>query len=76
MDVSYHSEWTSPIIKRNGQFQICGDFKQTVCPVLQIDTYPIPNIDDLYSKVSVREALFYETGLSDAYLQVPLDEES
>ena len=49
------SEWVSPIVpilKKNGQVWICGDFKQTVDPVLQIDKYPIPNIDDLYSKVS------------------------
>ena len=51
------SEWASsivPILKRNGQVRICGDFKQTVNPVLPIDKYPIPNIDDLYSKVSSR----------------------
>ena len=59
------SEWASPIVQvleRNGQVRICGDFKQTVNPVLQIDKYPIPNIDDLYSKVSEGGALFYETG--------------
>ena len=51
------SEWASPIVpvlKRNGQVRICGDFKQIVNPVLQIDKYPILNIDDLYSKVSGR----------------------
>ena len=72
------SEWASPIVpvlKRNGQVQICGDFKQTVNPVLQIDKYPIPNIDDLYSKVSGGR-YFMRLDLSDAYLQVPLDEES
>ena len=51
----YFSERASPIVlvlKRNGQVRICGDLKQTVCPILQIDKYPIPNIEDLYSKVS------------------------
>ena len=72
------SEWASPIVpilKRNGQLRICGDFKQTVYPVLQIYKYPIPNIDDLYSKVSGGR-YFTRLDLSDAYLQVPLDEES
>ena len=72
------SEWTSsivPVLKRNGQVRICGDFKQTVNPVLQIDKYPIPNVDDLYSKVSGGH-YFTRMDLSDAYLQVPLDEES
>ena len=62
------------VLKRNGQVRICGDFKQTVNPVLQIDKYPIPNIDDLYSKVSSGR-YFTRLNLSDAYL-VPLDEES
>ena len=72
------SEWASPIVpvlKRNGQVRICGDFKQTVNPVLQIDKYPIPNIDDLYSKVSGGR-YFKRLDLSNAYLQVPLDEQS
>ena len=72
------SEWASPIfpvLKRNGQVRICGDFKQTVKPVLQIDKYPFPNINDLYSKVSGGRH-FTLLDLSDAYLQVPLDEES
>ena len=72
------SEWASPIapvLKRNGQVRICGDFKQTVNPVLQIDKYPIPKIDNLYSKVSGKR-YFTRLDLSVAYLQVPLDEES
>ena len=53
--IFFFSEWASPIfpiLKRNGQDQFCGDFMQTVDPVLQIDKYPIPNIEDMYSKVS------------------------
>ena len=72
------SEWASPIVpvlKRNSQVRICGDFKQTVNPVLQIDKYPTPNIDDLYPKVSGGH-YFTQLDLSDAYWQVPLDEES
>ena len=72
------SEWASPIVpilKRNGQVRICGDFKQTVNPVLQIDKYPIPSIDDLYSKV-LGGCYFTRLDLSDAYLEVPSDKES
>ena len=74
----YFLEWVSPIVpvlKRNGQVRICGNFKQTVNPVLQIDKYPILNIDNLYSKVSGGH-YFTRLDLIDAYLQVPLDEES
>ena len=63
-----------PVLKRNSQVRICGDFKQTVNPVLHIDKYPILNTDDLYSKVSWGY-YFMRLDLSDTYLQVPLDEE-
>ena len=72
------SEWAFPIVpvlKRNAQVRICEDFKQTVNPFLQIDKYPISNINDLYSKVS-GGLYFTRLDLCDAYLQVPLDEES
>ena len=58
------SEWASPIVpilKRNRQVRIPGNFKQTVNSVLQIDMNLILNIDDLYSKILLK-ALFYDTG--------------
>ena len=74
----YFSKWASivSVLKRNGQVRICGDFKRIVNPVLQIDNYPIPNIDDLYFKVLVRWGSFISRDLSDTYLQVPLVEKS
>ena len=74
----YFSEWASiiPVLKRNGQVRICGNFKQTVNPVLQIDKYLIPNIHKLYSKVLVVGDYFMRLDFSDTYLQVLLDKES
>ena len=63
------SEWASSIV------WMCGDFKYTVNPVLQIDKYPIPNIDDLYFKISGGR-YFTRLDLSDAHLQVLFDEKS
>ena len=44
-----------------------------VDPVLQIDKYPIPNIDDLKSRGG---HYFTRLDLSETYLQVFLDKES
>ena len=72
-----HSDWASPIVavlKPDKQsVRICGDFKQTVNPVSKLDRYP--KIEDLFAKLS-KEKRYTKLDLSQAYLQVPLDEES
>lgn len=44
------AEWAAPIVPvlkadKSG-VRICGDFRQTVNPVLKLDRYPIPRIED------------------------------
>ena len=73
------SEWASlivPVLKRNSQIRIFRNFKQTFNPVLHIDKYLIPNIDDLHSKVSGEGHYFTRLYLRDANLQVSLEKES
>ena len=74
-----HSEWATPIVavlKPDKKIvRICGDFKQTVNPVANLDQYPIPKIEDLFSTLSGGK-LFMKLELSQAYLQVPLNENS
>ena len=73
-----HSDWAVPIVpvlKANGEVRICGDYKLTVNKAAKVDQYPIPNIDDLYSKLSGGVA-YSKLDLSHAYEQVCLDSES
>ncbi|XP_030754775.1 uncharacterized protein K02A2.6-like [Sitophilus oryzae] len=73
-----HSDWATPIvpvIKSGGGIRICGDFKITLNPVLHVDQYPLPRIDELFSKL--RGGLeFTQIDLSNAYQQVKLNPES
>uniref|UniRef100_A0A8D8SLX0 Uncharacterized protein K02A2.6 n=1 Tax=Cacopsylla melanoneura TaxID=428564 RepID=A0A8D8SLX0_9HEMI len=72
------SDWATPIVpisKENGQkLRICGDYKVTINPVLEVDKHPIPRVADLLNSIS--GTIFCKLDLSKAYLQLPLCEES
>ena len=73
-----YSEWAAPIVpilKGNGSIRLCGDYKVTVNPVLNVDTYPLPRIEDLFAALSGGK-VFSKLDLRQAYLQVHLDEDS
>ena len=72
------SEWAAPIVpvlKSNGHIRICGDYKCTVNQAAKVDKYPLPNIEDLYVKLT-NGRHFSKLDLSNAYQQLILDEES
>jgi len=55
--------------------RICGDFKVTVNTASRLDAYPIPRVEDLFAKLSGWKS-YSKLDLSQAYLQLELDEES
>lgn len=73
-----HSDWATPIVavkKANGKIRICGDFKVTVNPWLDINQYPLPKPEELFQALN-GGVKFSKLDLKDAYLQISLDEES
>ena len=71
-------EWAAPVapvLKSNGQVRLCGDYKCTVNQTGKIDKYPLPNSEDLYVKLT-GGCRFTKINLSQAYQQLPLDDES
>ena len=73
-----YSEWAAPIVpivKGDGSIRICGDYKVTVNRYAQVDTYPLPLINDLFRTLSGGK-FFSKLDLAHAYLQIPLEEHS
>jgi hypothetical protein len=73
-----HSEWACPIVpvlKPSGQIRICGNYALTINKFTKTITYPMPTID--YVLGNIGEArIFSRIDLQNAYLQLPLAEES
>ena len=73
-----HSEWATPVVpvpKKNGKLRLCGDFKVILNPVLDVDKYPLPRIDDLLATLSGGKK-FTKIDLAHAYQQMLLDDQS
>ncbi|KAJ8015940.1 hypothetical protein DPEC_G00001920 [Dallia pectoralis] len=72
------SEWATPIVpvlKKDGGIRICGDFKGTLNPVLLVEQYPLPHIEDLFASLAGGQK-FSKIDLCQAYLQMHVDEKS
>ena len=72
------SEWAAPIVpvlKADGSVRICEDYKVTVNPVLQVDQFPMPKPEDLFSTLAGGK-IFSKLDLTHAYQQVLLEPES
>ena len=73
-----HSEWAAPIVtvpKKDGKIRICGDYKVTVNPILEVDQYPLPHPTDLFATLAGGK-YFSKLNLSQAYNQIQVDAES
>ena len=73
------SEWAAPIVpvvkKDKKSVRICGDFRITVNPVSSLDRYPLPKVEDLFARMK-HGRYFSKLDLSQAYQQLPLDDDS
>src|SRR5690606_20757246 len=77
--VSY-SNWASPIVvvekvdekgTPTGELRICGDYKATVNPQLEVEQFPLPKVTDLFAKIKQKGCeKFSRLDLRKAYQQM------
>ena len=70
------SDWAAPIVpvfKANGELHVCDDHKLTVNRVAELETYPLPRIENLFASLAGGKS-FSKLDLAHAYLQVELDQ--
>ena len=69
-----YSQWVAPIVsvpKPEGTIRICGDYKVTINPQLEVDQYPLPKPDTIFSTLSEGK-WFLKIDLTHAYQQLKL----
>lgn len=70
------SEFATPIVvvpKSDGSIRICGDYKVSLNPLINIDRYPLPKPDELFSKIA-NSKYFTKIDLSHAYQGIRVSE--
>ena len=71
--------WAAPIVpvlkSDKSSVRICGDLNVTVNPVVKLDKYPIPKVEDLFAQLAGGKT-FTKLDLSKGCQQLLLDEES
>ena len=73
-----YSEWAAPTVyvrKKSKEIRVCADFSTGLNDVLKDHHYPLPNPEDVFTKLNGGK-YFSKIDLSEAYLQIPLEEES
>ena len=70
------SVWAAPTVyvkKKSEQIRVCGDFSTGLNNMLQDHHYPLPSPEEIFAKLNGGK-IFSKVDLSDAYLQIPIEE--
>ena len=61
--------------KPDGSDRMCADYKQILSTFASMDSYPIPDVYELYNKLTDSK-MYTELDFSQVYQQIKLDEDS
>ena len=66
--------WAAPIViarKADNSIRICGDYKVTINPYLEMENHPMPNPQDLFATLAGGQ-YFTRPGMKQAYQQIKI----
>ena len=69
-----YSEWAARTQDQR-QIRLCGDYKVTINPVMEVDQYPLPKPDSIFATLATGK-FFSKIDLTYAYQQMKLKEDS
>ncbi len=73
-----YSDWAAPAVyvKKKSEIRVCADFSTDLNSVIEVDHHhPLPSPEEIFTKLKGRR-YFSKIDLSEAYLQIPTDDES
>lgn len=73
-----YSDFAAPIVvvrKSNGKIRICGDYSTGLNDSLEPNKFPLPTIDHIVANMAGKK-IFSKIDLSDAFLQLELDDDA
>ncbi|MGX9987631.1 reverse transcriptase family protein, partial [Soonwooa purpurea] len=73
-----YSEWAAPTVyvkKKSKDIRVCADFSTGLNAALKDHHYPLPSPEEVFTKLNGGR-IFSKIDLSEAYLQIPVEEES
>ena len=72
------SQWAVPTVyvkKKSEEIRVCADFSTGLNAVLRQYHYPLPSPEEVFTKLNGGK-IFSKVNLSDAYLEIPVEENS
>ena len=73
-----YSEWAAPTVyvkKKSKEIRVCADFSTGLNAMLKDHHYPLPNPEEVFARLNGGK-IFSKIDLSEAYLQIPMEEQS
>ena len=73
-----YSEWAAPTVyvkKKSREIRVCADFSTGLNDALKDHHYPLPTPEEVFTKLNGGK-LFSKIDLSEAYLQIPVEDDS